>query len=275
MPLRFAKIGSVIKEQLMKKTVLLIAAVLFCTADGATAQEEPELGVTFELSYWSKWLSKGAEAYGQKGAFFETLDLDFYDTGFGAKVTHRNAIGSGYVDSQRFDYRPYYKSVLFEAQPHQMNYNISAGYEHYPGLARERSNTTWEWIFAFSWPNLMPKGLVPSYIAHYEYAAGSGYTKPSGADMPSGWVHRFILGCDLDVQPLPEPLHISSEVAYTDGLGGAAHDWSYATFGLSTNFHIDENLSFRPGLYQQISMEDTVAKRKDITYCILTMKYEF
>ncbi len=93
--------------------------------------------------------------------------------------------------------------------------------------------------------------------------------------MPSGWVHRFILGYDLEMPQIPAPIHLSSELAYTDGLGGAAHDWSYATFGLSTKIEIADNLSFVPGLYQQITMEDSVCKRKDITYCILSMKYKF
>ena len=256
---------------------MLLIIVLFVASTVGTAQaEEDQLGVTFDLTYMSKWLTKGTEGYGQQGALFKTIDLDLYGTGFGVKVTHRNATASGYVDKQRFDYRPYYKSVLFEDESYATKYNISAGYEHYTGLARNRSNTTWEWILALSWPNMLPEGFVPSYIAHYEYAAGSDYTKtPSGGDMPSGWVHRFILGYDLDAPELPVPIHLSSELAYTDGLGGAAHDWSYATFGLSTTFEIDDNLSFVPGVYQQISMEDTVSKRKDITYCILSMKYKF
>ena len=152
-----------------------------------------------------------------------------------------------------------------------MNYNISVGYEHYPGLARNKANTTFEWIFAFSWPKILPNGLVPSYIAHYEYPAGSNYDYSH----ITGWVHRFGLGYDLNVPELPNPLHLSSEVAYTDGLGGAAHDWSYACFGLSTKFKLNDNLSFVPGVYHQISMDDSVSKRDDITYCILSMKYKF
>jgi len=155
-----------------------------------------------------------------------------------------------------------------------MNYNLSAGYEHYPRRDRKSANTTWEWIFAFSWPNIMPEGFTPSYIAHYEYAAGENYTKQSGADIPSGWVHRFILSYDLKVLEPAEPLRLSSELAYTDGLGGAEHDWSYATFGVSTEFKITDNLSFLPGVYHQISMEDSVATH-DITYTGLSMRYKF
>jgi len=252
------------------KKVLLIVIFTLGAAGLAHAQED-KLGVTLDLTYMSKWLSKGAEAYGQQGALFKTIDIDLYGTGFGVKVIHRNAIGSGYVDKQRFDYRPYYKSQFFEGKPYATNYNISVGYVHYLGLARDKANTTFEWVFAFSWPDILPGGLVPSYIVHYEYPAGSNYRY----SYITGWVHRFGLGYDLEVPELPEPLHLSSEVAYTDGLGGAAHDWSYATFGVSTKFKITENLSFVPGLYQQISMDDSVCKRDDVTYCKLSMKYKF
>lgn len=251
------------------KRILVIVAVL-SSAIGSAAAEQDDLGVTLEFSYLSRWLSKGVKAYGQQGALFKTIDIDLYGTGFGLNVTHRNATASGYVDQQRFDYRPYYKGQLFDETPYAMNYDLSAGYEHYPGLARNVANTTWEWIYAFSWPNIMPKGFVPGYIAHYEYPAGSGYVHHN----ITGWVHRFRLCYDLNVQEVAKPIQLSSEVAYTDGLGGAAHDWSYATFGASTQLQISEHLSFLPGVYYQISMEDTVCT-DDLTYCVLSLRYVF
>lgn len=257
----------------MNKRILFIAIIMLSVANQAQSQKE-RLGVTFELTYLSKWLSKGVEAYGSQGALFKTINLDFYNTGFGVKVTHRNATASGYVDQQRFDYRPYYKGRLFEHTPYAMNYNLGAGYEHYPRRDRKAANTTWEWIFAFSWPNIMPQGFVPSYVAHYEYAAGEDYVKQSGADIPSGWVHRFILGYDLKMLENAEPLRLSGELAYTDGLGGAEHDWSYATFGISTEFKITDNLTFQPGVYYQISMEDSVCDH-DVTYTGLSLRHKF
>ena len=254
----------------MKRTISLIAAILV-SLPGFAQAEKRELGVTLDLTYVSKYLSKGAEGYGQQGGLFKTIDIDLYGTGFGINVKHRNATSRGYVDKERFDFRPYYKSQLFKGEPYATNYNLSVGYEYYPGLARNKANTTYEWIFAFSWPNIMPKGFTPSYIAHYEYPAGSNYRY----NYITGWVHRFGLSYDLDVPELPQALRLSSEVAYTDGLGGDAHDWSYATFGLATGFKISDNLSFVPGLYHQISMDDSVAARDDITYCKLSMKYKF
>jgi len=251
------------------KRFLLVGATLLSVV-GPVQAEQDKLGVTLELSYLSRWLSKGVKAYGQQGALFKTIDIDLYGTGFGLNVTHRNATASGYVDKQRFDYRPYYKGQLFDGTTYAMNYNLSAGYEHYPGLERSSANTTWEWIYAFSWPNIMPEGFVPGYIAHYEYPAGSGHINR----YVTGWVHRFRLCYDLHIQEIDKPIQLSSEVAYTDGLGGAAHDWSYATFGASTQLQINERLSFLPGVYYQISMEDTVCT-DDLTYCILSIKYVF
>ena len=127
--------------------ILIVASfVSFCRA------EEKELGVTFDLTYTTKWLSKGIEAYGSKGGLFKTVDVDFWQTGWGIRVTHRNAIPeSGYVDAQRFDFRPYYKGSILEDTSYFMKYDLSVEYEYYPGLSRYKANTTYEWINSFSW----------------------------------------------------------------------------------------------------------------------------
>ncbi len=255
----------------MRKVLLSLIIVLFLSTPCLAEVQEKELGITFDVSYWSKWLSKGVEAYGQDGAIFETVDLDFYGTGFGLKVTHRSSTSSGHVDARRFDYRPYYKNSLFEGTKYLTNYNIGVGYEHYPGRALDKSNTTFEWIFGFSWPKLLDSGIVPKYVAHYEYPASGG----DAFNHITGWVHRFILGYNINVPQLPSPVYLSTEVAYNDGLGGTAHDWSYFTTGLSTKFPINDNLTFVPCVYYQISMEDTVSKVDDIIYTVLSMKYKF
>ena len=255
----------------MKKG-LLLTMVLILTNRSLAQSPKEQLGVTLETSYLTKWLSKGSEAYGQQGGIFNSIDLDFYGTGFGINVTHRNSTSTGYVDKQRIDYRPYYKSRLFEDQPYVTNYNLSVGYEHYYGLDRRNAGTTFEWVLACSWPKIIPNGLVPKYTAHYEYPAGRNYSNHS----VSGWVHRFGLGYALKTPELSNPLNLSTEVGYYDGLGGKSKDsdWAYMNFGVSTKFKITENLSFTPKLYQQISMEETVSKRKDITYAVLTMTYK-
>ena len=219
-------------------------------------------------------MSKGKESYGQQGGLFKTIGLDLWNTGFGVSVKHRAATSAGYVDKQRFDYRVYYHSRLFEDKPYVTKYNISWQYEHYPGLARNRANTTQEWKFAFSWPKILPvENLFPYYTAYYEYPAGSNYDHRN----ITGWLHLFGLGYDLSVPELPNPLRLSADVSYRDGLdgGGVDHDWSHATLGVSTKLKISDNLFFVPALYHQITMDDSVCRRDDITYCHLSLKYEF
>ena len=256
----------------MSKKVVIAAVTMMLMANSLQAQER-KLGLTYDLQYHSKWLSKGIEVYGQQGAIFNNIDIDLYGTGFGVKVTHRNATSTGYVDSQRFDYRPYFKNQAFQDESYATNYSISTGYEHYYGRTRHKANTTWEWIGAFSWPKLLQSGIVPSYIVHYETPVSGGDANRKVA----GWVHRFRLAYDLKAPELTiQPLHLSAELAYNDGLGSTAdHDWSYSTFGISTKFKLTENLSFVPGIYQQLTLDKSTAKRKDITYTILTMRYRF
>ena len=250
-------------------SVLLFASVFAVAAE--TDSNEPELKLTLDVMYTSKWLSKGVEAYGSHGAFFETLDLDFYGTGLGVKVTHRSATGSGFVDGQRFDYRPYYKGSLFEGESYATNYNLSVGYEHYYGRSRTKANTTYEWILGCSWPQLLAEGFVPKYVAHYETPA----TSEGPFNFIAGWIHRFILDYNINVEELPSPLKFSSEIAYYDGLGGKVHDWAYTTFSLSTAFKVNDSLTMVPSLCHQITMDESISKHKDITYGMISMKYAF
>lgn len=255
----------------MGKRILLAVVILLSTVNLVRAEGEKELGVTLDLTYTSKWLSKGIEAYGSKGGLFKTIDIDLYGTGFGLRVTHRNATSSGYVDKQRFDYRPYFKGSLFNDTRYLTQYDISVGYESYTGLSPHKANTTYEWINSFFWPNLLPYGLVPGYIFHYEYPAFSGDANRQNA----GAVHRFLLGYDMNVPELKNPLKLTTEVAYYDGLANRVSDWAYFTAGLSTKYNITKNLAFVPGLYHQVTMDDSISPHKDITYTMLSMKYKF
>lgn len=253
----------------MKKVTIVVLAVLLSGAGLALAAEgDPGIGVKLDITYVSKWLSKGSYGYENHGGVFETLDLDFYGTGFGAKVTHRSALGSGYVNKQRFDYRPYYKFVVNEGDKWQTNANISVGYENYYGDSRSNANTTWEWVGAFSFPELLGDCWTPSYIAHYESQADS--RNPNYGI--SGWVHRFLMAYDFETEV---PLKFTSEVAYSDGLGGKTHDWAYSTFGLTSSFKLCENTKIVPGIYHQITMDKAINPDKDVTYAKVSLKIDF
>jgi hypothetical protein len=130
---------------------------------------------------------------------------------------------------------------------------------------------------AFSWPEILPAGLVPNYTAICRWPSESN----SSVRKSSGWVHIFGLGYDLLVPALvpgdeEQTLHLSADAWYNDGLGGANvdHDWSHATFGVSTGFGITKNLTFTPGIYYQSSMDDSV-NTSDETWVRLSMTYKF
>jgi len=258
------------EEATISKSKILFSIVMLLSLAGLARAEEDKLRATFDLTYMSKWMTKGKEGYGQQGAFFETIDLDLWGTGFGTAVTHQSATAGGYVDKQRFNYKVYYGNSLFDGEPYKTKYKLDWIYKHYYDRPRKIGNVE-AWKLALSWPELLSKGLEPYSISHYEYPAGSHYDM---TDHWAGWVHRIGLKVNLNVPELSKPLCLSSEVAYTDGLRAAEHDWSYATFGISTKFKITKNLSFVPRLYHQISMDDSVCKR-NVTYSVLSMKYKF
>ena len=260
----------------MYKTRILLIAVILLSTIGLSRAEENKLKVTFDMDYMSKWMTKGKQGYGEDGAFLSTLGLDLYNTGFGLSVKHINPDSSNFYtgndikDKQRLDYSVFYKNSFFEDQIYKTKYKLSWTYKNYYDQARNKGNVQ-AWQLKLSWPELFSKKLEPYYITHYEYPAGSGYDmKPHWA----GWVHRFGLQVNLDVAELPEPLCLTSEVAYTDGLRAADHDWSYATFGISTKFKVTDSLTFIPEINYQVSMDDSVCER-DLTYFKLGFKYKF
>jgi hypothetical protein len=258
----------------MKKLVILLIATILLSSAAPAQTEEGQLGVTLDVTYGSRWLSDGVEVYSEDGAVHETLSLDLYGTGFGAAVTHHSATASGWVDKQRFDYKVFYGNSLFDDEAYKTNYKATWEYWDYYDRARTRGNTQ-KLIFAFSWPELLGNGLVPKYTLAYCYPAGSGYDN----NKSSGWLHIFGLDYNTSVFDLPNPVKLSADITFRDGAGCTTaspkdHDWSHATLGASTRFNITDNLTFVPGIYHQISMDDSVNTR-DVTYALLSMKYRF
>jgi len=253
------------------KKVLLSIIALLSVVNFAYAEEEKKLGVTLDLSYMSKYMVWGAEGYGQQGGLFETIDIDFWGSGFGMAIGHQNATSSGNVDKQRMNYNLYYKGKAFEESLFKMNYKFNWRYEHYYGRSRKVGNTQ-EWTLSCSWPEILQiENLAPYYIFDYEYPAGSNYNNRAN----SGAVHVFGLGYDMPVESLPNPLRLTADASYRDGLGNKDHDWSHATLGIGTKFKLSENITLVPALYHQITMDKSVCKHKDVTYAKISLKYKF
>jgi len=253
----------------------MLVIVLTALDKSNAAEKQPtdkKLGMSLDVTYMSRYMTKGREGYGKQGAVFETLDIDLFGTGFGVSVGQQAATKSGYVDKQRFNYTVYYTKNLFNNERYQTNFKVAWTYKHYYGRARDIGNTQ-EWTFSFQWPKLLPiENLWPYYTAYYECPAGSGYKNRN----ISGWVHLIGLGYTWKLPQLPNPLQLTADMGYNDGFGGPTkdHDWAYATLGMSTKFNITKNLTLTPGIYQQLSMDKSVATR-DVLYGKISLKYSF
>jgi len=275
---------------------LLVVVAILLNVTSLSHAEEAKLGVTFDVTYLSSNIWRGFDLYpDDHSAIQPSIDVDFYDTGFGLKVLSSRANGSGFEDSEELDYTLRYRNSFLNSQRCQTNYEFGWVYYSYPDRPRkgvdvnpfatipivETLSDMQEFYMAYAWPEILGiKGLVPYYVNAYVWPAQSGsHGKHNG-----GCIHAFGLDFWIPVHiVLPDYpdeqqfLKFKSEVVYNSGVGATGlveHDWSHAVFSFSTDFALSENLTFSPGIYYQLSMEETV-NTEDEYWFSLSMSYDF
>ena len=280
----------------MKKGILSVVVILLAMAGMVTAAEDVvmpvagnELHGTIDATYTSQYVWRGFSVFGTQGAFHPGIDLDLYGTGFGLSAVGHMATESGYVNNERWDYTLYYGNRLWESEWYAMNYRLSYVYYNYPKLSShtEDSVDLQELNGVFSFPNLLGvKGLVPSYVLVKLWPSNSGTIigAPKSDGTASGFAHIFMLDYGWAIPAIvpntaEQVLNLHAEVVYNDGVApngiNVDHDWSDAVFGVSTNFPICENLVFTPGVYHQITMDESVNDDKSITWASASLTYKF
>jgi hypothetical protein len=268
-----------------KKAILLTIVILLSVGTLAQAQEG-ELGVTYQISYLSRYIWRGIDVYENSHSAIQpaTLDVDLYGTGLGVKLFWSRATGNGFENVEEMDLTLYYNSDLYEGETYATNYGLGWTYYGYPD--EPRSQRDFQEMFAsLSWPELCPAGIVPSYTVILMWPSEGD----SALNGNGGWLHVFGLGYDVTCPELapeiPEQVvHLSANLVYNGGVGGGYtpisangavdHDWSHFVFGASTDIDLGNNLAFCPGLYYQASMEDSV-NDEDETWVSLSLKYKF
>ena len=277
----------------MKKVILLAAVILLSTAGFAQAQEE--LSGTIDVTYLSAYLWRGFEVYPGahgEGVIQPSIDLDLYGTGFGLNVllTRANtaavdAHGGGYSfeNQERIDLTLSYSSSYFEYETYATDYTVGWVYYEYPDQPSDFADTQ-EVFASFSWPEICPEGVVPSYTIIGLWKSESGHPgsmRSVKTNDVSGCMHIFGLNYDLSVEDLlpdlPEQiLHLSLAVVYNEGMGATLvdHDWSHAVLGVSTDFDLGNDLTLTPGVYYQSSWENTINRSVEL-WCSLSVSYPF
>ena len=269
----------------MKKKGILLAVVILLSAAGLVEAQEGELGVTFDVTYLSRYIWRGFDVYNNNtSAIRPSIDIDFYGTGFGVTVLSSRANASGFENAEELDITLYYYNSLFEDETYATDYRVGWVYYDYPDNPSSALDMQ-EFFAELSWPNICPAGVVPSYTIARLWPA----TSNSGVAASGGWAHILGLGYDWTVEGLlpetPEQtLHLSAELIYNDGFApgaipaatGAAvdHDWSHMLFGVSTDFEVANNVTFTPALYYQASMDNSV-NTQDEFWVGLSVKYKF
>jgi hypothetical protein len=285
----------------MKTRILLTAVILLVITNMAQAQAQapgPELHGFVDLTFSSKYVWRGFDIYDDKSAIHPSADLNY--GGLGINVTGHRANSGEFENGERWDYSLYYMGALNMDQSYALQYRLGWVYYNYPDQPTEGNrapgtqNAALQELYGVvSLPKIIPGGLVPSYVLVKLWPHDSGSYSGSRTTTPyvpaldgtaSGFAHIFMLDYALTMGGImpetPEQvLNLHSEVVFNDGVGPAGqnvdHDWTNAVFGVSTDFDVAENVSITPGLYYQITMDDSVNDDKDELWVSVGAKYKF
>jgi hypothetical protein len=268
----------------MKKEGILLTTVVLLSVVGFAHAQDGELHGVVDFTFQSKYIWRGFDPYEDKSAIQPSIDLDLFGTGFGVNVMAHRA-SSGQENRERWDYMLYYGNKIFEDKVYATNWRMGYVYYNYPDMSShtESSADLQELHWILSWPNLIPvEGLVPTYVLVRLWPSNSN----SLVTEASGWAHIFMLDYGVPIPGiLPDTdeqiLRFHTEMVYNDGVDprpgslGVDHDWSNIVFGVDTEFDLAENISFTPGLYHQVTMDNSVNPDDDETWVSLSLKYKF
>jgi len=274
------------------KLILLVAAGLLAAA-GLVQAQEAELSGELELTYLSSYIWRGFDMYPGshgEGAIQPSVDLDLFGTGLGLEVLWSRANEGGHENAEWLTYSLYYRNTAMEDEVCQMDYKVGWGHYVFPDMPRDYANMQ-EAYAELSWPSVLEGGVVPRYKLICMWPSSSGSDINRSVDV-SGWMHMFgfswNIPVDLGTSDIPQQdVVFTADVVYNDGafanvgevLTGKTirqvdHDWSHMVFGLSTDFDLGNDTTFTPGVYHQVSMDDSVNDSEE-TWASASLKYSF
>jgi len=280
-----------------------LLAVLWTTAvaagqgwEGDILQEERgSFQTTVGLTWDSKYIWRGFDIFDGKSATHLSVDLNLWDTGFGAGVVGHRANGGGFEDRERWDGTFYYQGTTGEGDVWTTHFRLGYVYYYYPELNDNQSLDMQEGQLVLAWPNLLSvPGLQPSYAL---IAIGQGETPSAIADEGSGLLHIGMLdysfatpglipGTDEQIFILHAELIYNNDVTITPTrpqtdwtvvYANPPHAFTNAVFGASTDIPIDldGNLVLTPSVYYQKTLDNAINEDDSEFWVSVGLKYTF
>ena len=274
---------------------ILVAATPAAAQDwkGDLQKAKGDLHGSVALAWDSKYLWRGFDFYDDKAAVHLLTDLRLFDTGFGLSVAGHRAATSGFEDKERWDFTPYYQNSLFKDQPYVTHFRAGWVYYAYPQLNSAQSTNLQEAHLMLSWPNLLPiKGLVPTYALVKMWQASEESILLSA----NAWLHVLMLDYAFPIPSLIGPdlpdqiVELHSEIVYNGGFSPTParpvndwhivhpnpdSDWSDAVFGVSTDFKFGHGITFTPGVFYQLTLDNSINEDDEELWAGVTLKWSF
>jgi hypothetical protein len=278
-------------KKLLVGMMMLLSVVAFVnaadTAEAPAATAIEGVDITVDNTFVTKYIWRGFNIYGSKGAWQPSVDLDFQN-GFSANVWMSYPIGSGQNDAgaginsdlTEYDYTLAYSNYIME-DVYQTNYKV--GWRYYDFIKTStKDNDVQEVFVEFDMPNIIGNGLTPRGAVYQLWNSESGGAN-SGV---SGTIMSIGVGYDFTLDQAPElPMTVTWDIVYNGGAGApteagyapgdVVHDWSHQVFGLSTVVECPwTGGKFVPAVYWQNSFEDSV-NDSDELYAGLSFALDF
>lgn len=227
------------------------------------APDHGGLAITVKNDWVSKYMFRGFDILDDRGAYQPSVDIDLWGTGFhfnwwaslaSSSRSEEGAVYDSYKpeDLDEFDYTLYYTTSCLDDC---ISMEFGAVYYDIVGY----SNDDLDFYEVYTKLTLSELPLSPHAYFYYDFpvhesVGGEGWMTCLGG------THSFELPdcCVLGFKPLSIDLY--ADVWYNGGafVNGVGTGWSHAIFGGGIPMELPCNFTFTPGVYYQVSMEDSV-----------------
>ncbi len=257
-------------------------------AQVAEADSGSGLGIDVSLDWVSKYMFRGFDVLDDGGAYQPSVEFSLWDSGisvgwwasysshdrgqtlFYNEFELSEAEKGGELvgdrisrrDLDEHDYYAYYSCSPVDGL------DMELGWIYYDFI---HLDSEWDYHEAYGVFTLSSLPLSPYFGAYYGFpkhdsVGGEGWNTTLGVSHSADLCQSF---CGESVT-----LDLAADVWYNGGQYNVDTGWSHATFGGALSVPLSEKLTFSPGLYYQLSMEDDI-NDEDEWWTVLSLQYSW